>query len=65
MVLGDRPILRGFLQLALVVFLVVIAAAVMDILSRLGNHHPNWAGIATLLILAGILTVGRLIDRVK
>ena len=64
MVLEGRPILRTFLRLAFVLFLVALAAAVVDILSRLGTHHPNLAGIAALMILAGILLSLRLLDKV-
>ena len=63
MVLEDRPFLQGLLRIALVLFLLVLAVVAIDLLSRLGVHHPSLAGFITLLILAAIFAVGWIVNR--
>jgi uncharacterized membrane protein YoaK (UPF0700 family) len=63
MALKDRPTLRLILQLGTVLLFVVLAAVAYDLLSRLGVHHPNLAGIITLSILAVIFALGWVVNR--
>ena len=58
MAIKDSPVLRPFLQLALVIVFLVLVVAVIDFLSRLDVHHPNLAGGLTLFIIAGIFVTG-------
>ena len=63
MILEDRPKLRGFLLLALVLFAVVSAVAAIDLFSRLGVHHPNLTGIVVLSIFTVIFAIGWMFNR--
>jgi uncharacterized membrane protein YqjE len=56
-ILEDRPKLRFFLRLALLLALLAFLAAVIDLLYRLAVPHPNLAGIIVLLILAAIFFI--------
>lgn len=58
MVLEDRPVLRGFLRIALVLFLLALAITADDLVSRLGIRHPNLAGTTILVVLAVIFVFG-------
>jgi hypothetical protein len=57
MILENRPILRVLVQVALLLLLLALAVAAIDLLSRLGIHHPNIVGFAVLSVFAVVIAI--------
>lgn len=63
MALKDRPTLRLLLQLGTALLFLVLAAAAIDLLSRLGVQHPNLAGVVTVSIIGLGFVIGWVLNR--
>jgi hypothetical protein len=65
MVLKGRPTLRIVLQIGTVLLLLVMAAAAVDLLSRLGVHYPNLVGFSVLFVVTLVVVVRSILNRKK